>query len=116
MKHMHLWLRDSGRILIAKELMAKNRLFSLNLKTIEAKCLKANVQDESLYWHTRFGHLNFEALKSMEEKNMVHGIPSINHLNQLCEACLLRHHAWRRSPMEYMSIATMPLRLVHTDV
>ncbi|XP_070018817.1 uncharacterized protein [Nicotiana sylvestris] len=25
--------------------MAKNRLFSLNLKTIDAKCLKANVQD-----------------------------------------------------------------------
>ncbi|XP_070022658.1 uncharacterized protein [Nicotiana sylvestris] len=78
-------LRDSSGTLIAKVHMAKNRLFFLNLKTIDAKCLKANVQDESWYWHMQFEHLNFEALKSMGEKNMVHGIPSINHPNQLCE-------------------------------
>ncbi|XP_070043804.1 uncharacterized protein [Nicotiana tomentosiformis] len=40
MKNMHLWLRDSNGILIAKVHMAKNRLFSLNLKTIDAKYLK----------------------------------------------------------------------------
>ncbi|XP_070050183.1 uncharacterized protein [Nicotiana tomentosiformis] len=38
---------DSSEILIAKVHMTKNRLCSLNLKTIDAKCLKANVQDKS---------------------------------------------------------------------
>ncbi|XP_019257683.1 PREDICTED: uncharacterized protein LOC109235891 [Nicotiana attenuata] len=42
MKNMYLWLRDSSGILIAKVHMAKNRLFSLNLRTIYAKCLKAH--------------------------------------------------------------------------
>nr|XP_016436528.1 PREDICTED: uncharacterized protein LOC107762668 [Nicotiana tabacum] len=64
----------------------------------------------------RFGHLNFEALKSMGEKNMVHEIPSINNPNQLCEACLLGKHARRSFPKESMSRATMPLQLVLTDV
>ncbi|XP_070002828.1 uncharacterized protein [Nicotiana sylvestris] len=47
MKNMHLWLRDSNGILITKVHMAKNRLYSLNIKIIDAKYFKANVQDES---------------------------------------------------------------------
>nr|XP_009757763.1 PREDICTED: uncharacterized protein LOC104210538 [Nicotiana sylvestris] len=52
----------------------------------------------------------------MGEKNMVHGIPSINYPNQLCEACLLGKHARRSFPKEAMSRSTKPLQLVHTDV
>ncbi|KAH0636480.1 hypothetical protein KY289_036395 [Solanum tuberosum] len=90
-------VKDTSNNLIAKVHMAKNRLFPLNLKTIDAKCLKANVHDDSWCWHMRFGHLNFEALKLMGVKSMVDGIPSINHPNQLCEACLLGKHDARRS-------------------
>ena len=116
MKNMHIWLRDSSNNLISKVHMAKNRLFPLNLQTIDARCLKANVQDESWCWHMRFGHLNFEVLKSMGDNNMVDGIPSINHQNQLCEACLLRKHARRSFPKETTSRTSKPLILVHTDV
>ncbi|XP_069145588.1 uncharacterized protein [Solanum lycopersicum] len=83
--------------------MAKNRLFSLNLQTIDAKCLKANVQDDSWCWHTIFGHLNFEALKSMGDKNMVDGISSINRSNQLSETCVLGKHIRRSFPKETTS-------------
>lgn len=116
MKNMYLWLRDSSNNLIAKVHMAKNRLFPLNLKTINAKCLKPNVQDQPWCWHMRFGHLDFEALKSMGDKNMVDGIPSINHPNQLCEACLLGKHARMSFPKETTSREINPLQLVHTDV
>ena len=63
MKNMHLWLRDSSNNLIAKVHIANNRLFYLNLQTIDAKCLKVNVQDDSWFWHMRLGHLNIEDLK-----------------------------------------------------
>ena len=116
MKNMHLWLRDSSNKLIAKVHMAKNRLFPLNLQTVDAKCLKANVQDDSWCWHMRFGHLNFEVLKSMGDKNMVDGIPLINHPNQLCEACILGKHERRSFPKETTSRTSKPLQLVHTDV
>ncbi|XP_070014347.1 uncharacterized protein [Nicotiana sylvestris] len=94
----------------------KEKFIEINKMTIDAKCLKDNVQDESWCWHMRFGHKNFEALKTMGEKNMVHGIPSINHPNQLCEACLLGKHARKSFPKEAMSRSTKPLQLVHTDV
>ena len=47
---------------------------------------------------------------------MVKGMPSINHPNHLCEACLLDKHARRSFPKEATSRATKPLELVHTDV
>ncbi|KAL4376201.1 hypothetical protein GQ457_02G024740 [Hibiscus cannabinus] len=89
MKDRCLWLRNQYANLIAKVSMSKNRMFVLNLKTINAKCLKASVENEAWCWHMRFGHLNFGALKMLGEKKMVNGIPSISHPNQLCEACLL---------------------------
>ncbi|KAH0693016.1 hypothetical protein KY285_020113 [Solanum tuberosum] len=113
---MHICLRDSSNNLIVDVHVAKNRLFPLNLKTIDAKCLKANVKDDSWCRHMRFWHLNFEALKSMGCKNMVDGIRSFNHPNRLCEACLLGKHARRSFPKETTSRTSTLLQLAHTDV
>ncbi|XP_015164075.1 peptidyl-prolyl cis-trans isomerase CYP19-4-like [Solanum tuberosum] len=52
-----------------------------------------------------------KALKSMGDKNMVDGIPSINHPNQLCEACLLGKYARRSFPKETTSRTSKPLQL-----
>ncbi|KAL4280657.1 hypothetical protein GQ457_03G000810 [Hibiscus cannabinus] len=116
MKDRCLWLRNQYANLIAKVSMSKNRMFVLNLKTINAKCLKASVENEAWCWHMRFGHLNFGALKMLGEKKMVNGIPTISHPNQLCEACLLGKHARSSFSKEATSRATEPLQLVHTDV
>ncbi|KAL4352077.1 hypothetical protein GQ457_06G007290 [Hibiscus cannabinus] len=116
MKDRCLWLRNQYANLIAKVSMSKNRMFVLNLKTINAKCLKASVENEAWCWHMRFGHLNFGALKMLGEKKMVNGIPTISHPNQLCEACLLGKHARSSFPKESTSRAAEPLQLVHTDV
>ncbi|KAL4319319.1 hypothetical protein GQ457_18G013050 [Hibiscus cannabinus] len=101
MKDRCLWLRNQYANLIAKVSMSKNRMFVLNLKTINAKCLKASVENEAWCWHMRFGHLNFGALKMLGEKK----IPTISHPNQLCEACLLANGIRRpltvpRSPQQ----------------
>ncbi|KAL0320216.1 UNVERIFIED_CONTAM: Retrovirus-related Pol polyprotein from transposon TNT 1-94 [Sesamum radiatum] len=116
MEDMYLWLRDHDDRLIAKVAMTSNRMFKLNVKTAEAKCLQACINDSSGIWHMRFGHLNFEGLKMLGEKNMVRGLPKINHPNQLCEVCLLGKHARKSFPNESLSRATKPLQLVHTDV
>ena len=50
MKNKCLWLRDLNAKLIAKVAMSRNRMLKLNIKTIEVKCLKANVQDEVWRW------------------------------------------------------------------
>ncbi|KAL0448353.1 UNVERIFIED_CONTAM: Retrovirus-related Pol polyprotein from transposon TNT 1-94 [Sesamum latifolium] len=109
-------MRDRNAKLLAKVVMSKNRMFKLNIKTVEANCLKVHVQDVAWQWHKRYGHLNFGALREFGERKILYGIPSINHPNYLCEACLVEKHARKSFPKETTWRATKPLELVHTDV
>ena len=79
MKNHCLWLRNQSGNLIAKVSMSNNRMFLLNLKTIEVKCLKVDMRDDAWHWHIRFGRLNFGALKLLGDKYMVNGMSLINH-------------------------------------
>jgi len=63
-----------------------------------------------------FGLLNFGALKSLGEKDMVKGwwkgcLQLIDNPNQLCELCLVR-----RSFVKLALRATKSLQLIHMDV
>jgi len=90
-------------------------MFFLNIQNDVAKCLKACYNDASWLWHLRFGHLNFGSL-SLIKQNMVRGLPFINHLDQLCEGCLLGKQFRMSFPKESISRAKKPLELIHVDV
>jgi len=51
--------------------------------------LTARRDDEALQWHERFGHLHIEALKRLGAKEMVRGLPCLDHMEQLCDVCVL---------------------------
>lgn len=50
-----------------------NRLYKIDLKTVEPVCLLTNVGDESSLWHGRLGHVNFQSIKILVEKEMAGG-------------------------------------------
>ena len=50
-----------------------NRLYKIELKTIEPMSLLANVDDESWLWHGRLGHVNFQSIRMLVEKKMAGG-------------------------------------------
>ena len=116
MKDCSLFIRDDIGNLIAKVKMSKNRMFSLNIQNDVAKCLKACYKDASWLWHLRFGHLNFGGLEMLSKKEMVRGLPRINHPDQLCEGCLLGKQFRKGFPKQSESRAKKPLELIHTDV
>ncbi|KAH9715665.1 hypothetical protein KPL71_021147 [Citrus sinensis] len=72
-------------------------------------------KDQSWTWHLRYGHLNFGGLELLSKKNMVKGLPYINHPNQLCEGCLLGKQFRKSFPKESNSRAQKPLKLINTD-
>jgi hypothetical protein len=43
-------------------------------------CLAARRDDDAWRWHERFGHLNFEALKQLDNKEMVQGMSRVEHM------------------------------------
>nr|DAD48258.1 TPA_asm: hypothetical protein HUJ06_018195 [Nelumbo nucifera] len=63
-----------GSIAIIK--MTSNRLFPLKIKTVPA-CLFVKEDGLSWRWHHRYGHLNFNGLKTLHQKQMVIGLPLI---------------------------------------
>ncbi|XP_048234351.1 uncharacterized protein LOC107262074 [Ricinus communis] len=85
LKNGALVMKDNKGNLIAKVEMTKNRMFILKLQSDYMKCLKASASDSSWLWHQRLGHLNFNSLKQLAQGRMVHGLPFIDHPNQLCE-------------------------------
>ena len=91
-------------------------MFLLNIQSDIAKCLKACYNDNSLLWHLRFGHLNFGGLKLLFKKEMVKGLPSINHPDQLREGCLIGKHFRKNFPREATTRAKEPKAYTHRCV
>ena len=62
--------------------------FPLKIESVQS-CLMAEVKDPSWLWHFRYGHLSFGGLKTLQQKNMVTGLPQISILSQVCEECVV---------------------------
>ncbi|MCP3666763.1 MAG: DDE-type integrase/transposase/recombinase [Gammaproteobacteria bacterium] len=74
--------------------------------------------DNSLMtWHTRFGHLGFDNLKLLQQKNMVLGL-SLNMAEkaQFCDGCALGKQTNEPFPKGQATRAKELLGIIHSDV
>jgi hypothetical protein len=74
--------------LIMKVQRSPNRLYQIELKEASPTCLLTSLEDPAWLWHARLGHVNFQAVKMLVDKNMAAGVPPISHPDQLCHGCL----------------------------
>jgi len=80
---------DPVRGVIAIIQMSSNRLFPLKIESIHS-CLMAKIKDPSWLWHFRYVHLSFGGLKTLQQKNMVAGLPQISTTpSQVYEECVV---------------------------
>jgi hypothetical protein len=84
---MRIW--DRHHYLLAKVTRGTNRQYVLNVQVAQPICLAARWDDEAWQWHERFRHLHFEALKRLSAKRMVRGLPSLDHVEQFYDVCVL---------------------------
>ena len=66
----------------------QNRLYKIELETVEPESLLACIDDLAWLWHGRLGHVNFRSLKQLVSKKMVVGVPEISHPEQVCSDCI----------------------------
>ena len=111
-----LRLYDSDRRLLAKVRRAPNRLYYLNLDIARPVCLAACSSEPAWLWHARYGHLNFQALRRLSSQSMVRGLPSVDHVNQLCDSCLVGKQKRTPFPQQSAYCANDHLELVHGDI
>ena len=102
--------------IIAKVIMKGNRCFPLSLESLAPAARKASVIEDSWLWHRRFGHLNAESLKKMQQKEIVAGLPNLTEVNAVCESCVFGKHKRQQFDKEGSWRASQPLELIHTDL
>jgi transposase InsO family protein len=93
-----------------------NRLYKVNLQIKKPICLAGHVGEDAWIWHARFGHQNFDGLEKLAKKNMVRGLPHVDHVEQLREACLIGKQRRAPFPLKAKYRASSPLELVQGDL
>ena len=63
-----------------------NNTFPLELTNGKKYGLTVRTALNTKLWHQRFGHINAKSLKLLKNRNMVHGMPTIQQL-PLCQSC-----------------------------
>ncbi|GJU50602.1 zinc finger, CCHC-type containing protein [Tanacetum coccineum] len=115
-KEPFLWVRDKTGRLLMKVQRSPNRLYKIELEEVRSTCLIAQISDPTWLWHARLGHLNFGALKTMSDKNMVEGMPKLYVPTQPCEGCLVGKQMRHSFPAHTNYRATKRLELIHGDL
>ncbi|KAJ0795409.1 putative RNA-directed DNA polymerase [Helianthus annuus] len=111
-------IKDSKGTCIGTVRMTGNKMFPLNLKNdVTPRVCSMIIQDTSVLWHRRYGHINFETLHNMGRNNVVKGLPKISKTSHdLCEGCLFGKHTRKPFPKKSKWRASQPLQLIHSDI
>lgn len=111
---LRIW--DLRRRLVAVVARGASRLYVLTVTIDRPICLLAHGKETAWRWHARYGHLGFQGLQRLSKKEMVRGLPCIQHVDQVCDGCLVGKQ--RRQPFPAVSRfrAQRHLELVHADL
>ena len=96
--------------------MVGQRMFPVNILDFFEFVMMLDKIDESMIWHQRYGHFNFNAMKLLYTKNMVQGLPYISFEDQVCEGYIFEKQQRVPLPLDQAWRARAPLELIHADL
>lgn len=79
-------------------------------------CLLSKIEEDAWLWHSRLGHVNFQALELMLKKGIVTGMPKFNQPKGVCSGCLMAKQTRKSSPIRAIFITKKKLELIHGDI
>lgn len=88
-KGEYMWIFNKNEKILMKVKKSQNRLYKLIIETKDSKCLITKVDQMSRLWHSRMGHVNYQALSLMFKERMVRGLPKITKTHEACIGCLM---------------------------
>lgn len=116
MKDEHLIMHDRDGKLIVKAVRSKNRLYKVRMRVKDTMSLLTTEISETSRWHERLGHINQDTMRSMVQRGLVTGIPTINIERKVCGSCLLGKQARQSFPQATTYRASKLLELIHGDL
>ncbi|KAG7565310.1 Integrase catalytic core [Arabidopsis suecica] len=116
MKDEQLTIYDKQGRLLVKANRSKNRLYKVLMEIEPSKCLQLEEVSDSAKWHARLGHVGLDTMKSMINKELVIGLPSIQIEKETCSSCLLGKQVRQTFPKATSYRASHLLELIHGDL
>jgi hypothetical protein len=107
---------EQGRKLLARVKRSPSRLYILDLKIGRPVCLSAKSEEAAWRWHARFGHLSFQLLRQLARHEMVRGLPTLEQVDQMCDACLAGKQRRASFPEQARRRTANAIELVHGDI
>lgn len=112
----YLWVHDEQEKLLVKVKRSANRIYKIIIEEGMSTCLLSKVEETSWAWHSRLGHVNFQAMKLMSNSGMAYGIPNFVQPKEVCKGFLLSKQTQKPFPTESNFMAKEKLELVHGDL
>jgi hypothetical protein len=111
-------IREPGGVLLVKVKREENCLYLLHLKSMQSTCLAVCGHDDEVAWrwHERFGHFNMAGLQKLAREELVHGLPEIGQVGQLCEVCQAEKQRRTSFPTKAEYRVERHRELVHGDL
>lgn len=101
--------------LIAAGTKLPNQCYKMSFKTINVE--QANIAtSDSLTWHERLGHVNFQTLKNMADNGMIQNLQIKNVDNLFCESCQYGKIHRKSFKSNLKSRSEKPGEMIHTDL
>jgi len=116
LKDGYLTMHDQEGKLLVKAERSRNRLYKVKMGLRKEACLYLTSTSMSSLWHARMGHVSLITLKSMIDKELIQGAPSLVIESEVCGSCLLGKQTRQSFPQATVFRATKKLELIHGDL
>nr|GEU34245.1 retrovirus-related Pol polyprotein from transposon TNT 1-94 [Tanacetum cinerariifolium] len=90
-------------------------VMKLGNKPKDQICL-ANIDENSMLWHRRLGHINIRLVQSLESKELVRNLPKLKFDQHFCDACKIRKQAHASHKAKNIVSTTRCIKLLHIDL
>lgn len=111
-----LLIHDKRGRLLMKVTRSANRLYKISLEERAPICLLTKAKQNTWWWHSRMGYVNFQALTLMSKEGMAHGLQALLVSRKTCEGCLISKQVRKSFPSQTMFHAKERLELIHGDI
>ena len=106
------------RGLIMESRMSSNKMFAVLAvsQPRQHACFYTVTEDQTHLCHCRYGHLNFQGLRTLHQKQMVKGLPQLKTPSKVCKDCLVGKQHGNSFPKVSTWRASQILQLIHADI
>ncbi|GJZ10086.1 retrovirus-related pol polyprotein from transposon TNT 1-94, partial [Tanacetum coccineum] len=90
-------------------------VMKLGNKPKDKICL-ATIDENSMLWHRRLGHVNMRLIQSLASKELVRNLPKLKFVYHFCDACKIGKQAHASHKAKNIVSTTRCLELLHMDL